>query len=121
MRHLWLAVLFPVAAARAEPLPPACNPARDGVQLCMNQQICSCAYDRGGLLTGRQPGWHWSCDILQQCEADAPPDLGPPPSIAPGQLNIMPNLNLPTNPATPSTTTTTPQPAPQTPPSWRRP
>ena len=87
------------AGARGDGLPPACGPARDGAQMCMTGQVCRCAYDPAGTLTGRTPGWRWRCDILQSCDADTPagPDSGAGQAW-PGPLYVTPNLNLPGGP-----------------------
>ena len=82
-RRLLIALAFLLMAAA----PPAdCGPARDGQQMCMTRQVCRCAFDPAGLLTGRSPGWRWRCDILETCDLDQPPDAFPalpPPLPAP--------------------------------------
>ena len=120
MRRLPLAALLLLAAAaRADPLPPACGPAHDGVQICMSQQVCRCAHDAGGVLAGRAPGWRWSCDIMQTCDMDVPADLGPPPSAGGvGPIYVTPNLTPPTNSGASSGPATPPG---GMPPPWRRP
>ncbi len=61
--------------APAQPLLPQCVPELDG-QVATNG--CLCHHDAGGILTGRQPGWRWSCDLLRG---------GPPPDPAPADAN----------------------------------
>jgi hypothetical protein len=101
---LWLsaAVVCPLAmtaAAVAGGLPPTCSAARDGIQVCMTGQICTCAYDPGGTLAGRKPSWRWSCSIMQTCDTAAP--AGPDAQAAPpwpGPLYVTPNLTPPLPP-----------------------
>ncbi len=75
--------------------PPLCTAARDGVQMCMTNQVCTCAHDSAGALTGRSPGWRWSCDILMQCDADAPASADPPQPAWPGPLYVSPGMMPP--------------------------
>ena len=130
MRHLPLAALLSLAAtaARADALPPACGPAHDGVQICMSQQVCRCAHDAGGTLSGRVAGWRWSCDIMQTCDMDVPADLGPPQSAGGvGPVYVTPNVTSPTGAGTQSGAIPSgampPGAMPQgaMPPPWRRP
>ena len=112
-RTLAALLSFAAATARADPLPPACGPAHDGAQICMSQQVCRCTHDAGGLLSGRAPGWRWSCDIMQTCDMDVPADLGPPQSAGGvGPIYVTPDLTQPTG--------AMPQQGAM-PPPWRRP
>lgn len=91
-----LALVWPVLAAAD--LPPSCSRVHDGVQVCMAHQVCTCAFDPAGTLTGRTPGWRWSCDILQTCEEDSPAGPDVPDAPMPGPLYLTPNLMPPVPP-----------------------
>jgi hypothetical protein len=69
------------AAAMAQPLLPRCGPGLDGQ---VSQGGCTCAFDHGGSMTGRAPGWRWSCDLLRGPGAITPvPSAGDPPQGLP--------------------------------------
>ena len=88
-----VAALGCLASAQAADLPAACTLAHAGAQTCMTQQVCTCAYDDAGALSGRSAGWRWSCDIMQMCDSDAPADLAAPAAPAwSGPMIIAPNI-----------------------------
>lgn len=87
----WIAAAVLLAAAAP---PPVCSAAHDGVQICMTQQVCVCTHDPGGILSGRAPGWRWSCDILQECDSDSPADAGTGVPPFQGPVYLTPNMNM---------------------------
>jgi hypothetical protein len=78
-----IALCLSAFAAWTQPLLPTCGPALDGQ---VSEGGCVCAYDRGGVLTGRAAGWRWTCDLLRGPGVIAPiPSAGdPPPPLPPG-------------------------------------
>ena len=117
-----LLLLATAATARAQALPPACGPSHDGVQIRMSQQLCRCAHDRGGTLTGEAPGWRWSCNIMQTCDMDVPADLGASPQSAGGvgPIYVTPSVTPPASSASQPQPGAMP-PGTLMPPPWRRP
>jgi hypothetical protein len=90
---LWLVAGAPPPG---DGLPPACGPAHDGVRICMARQVCTCAFDAAGALSGRAPGWRWACDIMQGCGDDLPPSLDvPAPQPWQGPVYVTPDLGPP--------------------------
>jgi hypothetical protein len=78
---LTVAILAFALPAAAEPMLPRCGASLDG-QASVGG--CVCAYDRGGQLSGRLPGWRWSCDLLRgPGPSDPVQDAGPPPAELP--------------------------------------
>jgi hypothetical protein len=72
--------LAPVAPAGAQE-PPACTPAREGLELCIAEKLCRCHFEPGGSLTGRPPGLRWDCGILRPSCGVVP--AGPPQQAPP--------------------------------------
>ena len=77
------------AGSHAEPLPPACTPARAGQRTCMAEQACECRYERGGSMLSQPAGWRWSCSILTTCEPITP--AGPRPRGLPDGMVYAPS------------------------------
>jgi hypothetical protein len=84
-----LALLLCCAAlpARAQE-PPACTPAREGLEVCIAEKLCRCHFEAGGSLTGRPSGLRWDCGILRPNCGVVP--AGPPPPSAPALLFSRP-------------------------------
>jgi hypothetical protein len=77
MRHLLpLFLLLALPAAAQEPEPPACTDARAGAVACMAGKLCSCGYQRGGVMSGRPEGWRWDCGVLRPACGEALPPAG---------------------------------------------
>jgi hypothetical protein len=109
-----------VLLAAAE-LPPTCEPPADGLQVCMEQQVCTCRYDPAGSLTGRVAGWRWQCEMMQMCQTERPAGLESPSTSPPlGPFYIAPNIQSPSQQPSGPTQQPTPTPMP-TPPLLRRP
>lgn len=93
-RAAWLGLLgvlplLPGAGSWAQPLPPACTPARAGQRACMAEQACECRFERGGTMLSQPAGWRWSCSTLTTCEAVIP--AAPPPRGLPDGLTYAPS------------------------------
>ncbi|HZF77023.1 MAG TPA: hypothetical protein VE033_14450 [Acetobacteraceae bacterium] len=89
-----LLLLAPLSAG-AQPAPPACNAAREGVTACLDGKLCTCRFERGGSITGRRDGHRWDCGTLRpQCGPEANVPAGPPVLPVP-----LPNLLLQMDPS----------------------
>lgn len=80
-----------VGSARAQVPPsvwPRCIAERDGQQLGLAGSVCECKYERGGTLTGRPPGWRWSCDIMRMDGSS----LGLPADTSAGRQSLPPGF-----------------------------
>ena len=84
-------LLFPLLAAAQEI--PACTQDRAGAVACMAGKLCTCGYQRGGVMSGRPEGWQWDCGILRPACGEALPPAG-----IPGTLQPLPQLILPLDP-----------------------
>ncbi len=80
---LALALATPAGAQE----PPACTPAREGLDLCIAEKLCRCHFEPGGSLTGRPPGLRWDCGILRPSCGVVPAS---PPQQAPAWLFSRP-------------------------------
>jgi len=89
--------VHPLAAQVAPGAWPRCIAERDGQQLGLAGSVCECSHEPGGTMTGKPPGWRWSCDVMRsdgdQLEVPAdssaerqplPPDLAYSPTYSPG-------------------------------------
>jgi len=88
-------LLAPPAAAQGDD-PPACIDSRAGAVACMAGKLCSCGYQRGGVMSGRPDGWRWDCGVLRPACGEALPPAGMQsyPSVLP-QLQPQLYLDLP--------------------------
>ena len=86
---LLLAWRVPPAAAQD---PPACTDNREGALACMAGRLCSCGYQRGGIVSGRPEGWRWDCGILRPAcgEALPPPGIQATPQPLPQLFMSLP-------------------------------
>ena len=71
-----LLLAVPLRLTAAEP--PACDAGRVGSVTAMAGKRCVCRYERGGTLTGEQPGYRWDCGILRPADRFAPLAPGAP-------------------------------------------
>lgn len=67
---------------------PRCIAERDGQQLGLAGSVCECRHERGGTLTGRRPGWRWSCDIMRMDGSS----LGLPADTSAGRQSLPPGF-----------------------------
>ena len=83
MAAITIALCLTGFAAATQPMLPRCTAELDGQ---FSQGGCSCSYDRGGILTGKSPGWRWKCDLLRGEGPTAPmvPAGQPTPGLPPG-------------------------------------
>ena len=93
MRRLVLTVLLVCcgSAARAD-APPLCTEEREGMVGCLGETLCICRLERGGMLTGRSPGYRWECGPLRPSCGVVPP--GQPGAEVPAMV-LQPSLQLP--------------------------
>ncbi|WP_137180488.1 hypothetical protein [Roseomonas sp. AR75] len=94
-RALLLPFLLIVPPAAAQEM-PACNQDRVGAVACMAGKLCSCGYQRGGIVSGRPDGYRWDCGVLRPACGE-----GLPPAAVPAMPMPMPQLNLDVTPMTP--------------------
>lgn len=77
---------------------PSCTQDRLGAVACMSGKLCSCGYQRGGVMSGRPDGYTWDCGALRPAcgEALAPPaDFGGAPQPLPQILLPLPQMDQP--------------------------
>jgi hypothetical protein len=100
--RLLLLLLLLASPAAAQTI-PACTQDRVGAVACMSGKLCSCGYQRGGVVSGRPDGYLWDCGILRPpCgealpPADLPGFIQPPPQLL---LQLPPGV-VPGPPMTP--------------------
>jgi hypothetical protein len=97
MRRLLPLLLLLAPPAAAQEI-PSCNQDRVGAVACMAGKLCSCGYQRGGVVSGRPDGYRWDCGVLRPACGEALP-----PAALPGMPMPfpMPQLNLDVGPMTP--------------------
>ena len=117
MRFLLLLLTFawPAAAQNI----PACTQDRVGAVACMSGKLCSCGYQRGGVMSGRPDGYTWDCGILRPACGEAlglPADSGQVPQPMPQILLPLPQMDPSTMPQRPGNRPPPNAPPPNAPP-----
>ncbi len=111
----WLPVFLLLAMPVLAQMPPmesevvgndpiACTDSRAGAVACMAGKLCSCGYQRGGIVSGRPDGWRWDCGVLRPSCGDPVPATTPSQPVPMPQLFInIPGAQYPQQPQPPFT------------------